>query len=319
MTTKEEFLWTEKYRPQSIDECALPQRIKNLASNMIAGGELTNLLFFGTHGVGKTTLAEAMCRQLDWSYITLNSSKDNGIDTLRTTVTQFASVRSFNGKPKAVIFDEADGLNPQSVQPALRNFMEEYSKNCRFILTCNYKDKLIPPLTNSRLGQIDFSLKGKEEKADVLGQIFPRIQKILTAEGVTFDRKVLAELITARFPDFRRVINDLQNYSIQNNNVIDIGILGGSNNVEVDELFKVLVTKEFTKMRGIVTNLLANYDPQSIYRKMYDSLSAYAQPRSIPNLILLIADYSYKSAFVADQEINLVACLTEMMANGEWK
>ena len=312
-----EFLWVEKYRPRKIDDCALPARIKNHAKALVAKGQITNMIFFGSHGVGKTTLAEAICEELGCTYLTLNSSKDNGIDTLRTTVTQFASTAALNGKPKVVIFDEADGLNPQSVQPALRNFIEQYSMNCRFILTCNYKDRLIPPLTESRLQQVDFSLQG-EEKKEPVGQFFKRVQTILTAEGVTFDKKVVAEVITAHFPDYRRIINELQNYAIRNNNVIDIGILARSE-VDVGDLFGALKAKEFKKMRSIAANLVSTYEVNAIYRKLFDSLPTQCEPRSQPAMILLVADYSYKAAFVADQEINLVACLIEMMASGEWQ
>ena len=321
-TNDTEFLWVEKYRPQGVQECILPPRIKDLAQKLVDAGEVNNMLFHGSGGVGKTTLAKAIAHDLGCDVLVLNCSNENGIDTIRTKLTQFASSVSLNGKPKIAILDEADGLsastsgNGTSAQSALRNFIEAYSKNCRFIFTCNFKDKLIAPL-HSRLVPLDFTLS-KEEKAKVVVQFFKRVCEILDIEQVTYEKQVIAKIIERHFPDFRRVLGELQRYSMQTGGTIDGNILAQVKDVDVDTLFDSLKTKDFKKMRQWVAANLDN-DTALIIRRIFDSLNDYCVPQSVPNMILLLADYSYKAAFVADQEINLTACLTEMMAGGEWK
>ena len=312
---EKEFLWVEKYRPMTIDECILPERIKSTAKKLIEQGEINNMIFHGSGGVGKTTLAKAICKELECDYIVINGSVDNGIDTLRTKISQFATTVSLNGKPKVVVIDESDGLT-HNLQSACRNFFESYSKNCRFIFTCNFKEKIIAPL-HSRLVPIDFTLN-KDEKQKIILQFFSRAQEILNLEGVEYTKPVLAKVINKHFPDFRRVLGELQRYSAQTDGNLNDDILNASRDVNIEEVFGFLRNKEFKKMRGWVANAVADSDTHAIFRKMYDHIGTYCVPSSIPNMILLIADYSYKAAFVADQEINMVACMTEMMASGEW-
>lgn len=314
-TDTTEFLWTERYRPTTVAECILPDRIKNLALNIVEKDEATNMIFCGTGGTGKTTLAVAIAKDIGCDYMVINCSNENGIDTIRTKLTMFASSVSLEGKPKIAILDEADGLTADA-QKSLRNFIEEFSKNCRFIFTCNFKNKLIAPL-HSRLPSIDFTLS-KEEKQKVVVQFFKRACNILTQENVEYDKAIIAKTVERFFPDFRSILGTLQMYAIRNNNSIDASILNTDKSVEIAELFDALKEKDFKKMRAWVA-LNATNDVTFIYRKLYDSLNEKCVPQCIPGLILLIADYSYKSAFVADQEINLVACLTEIMMNGEWK
>ncbi len=309
-----EFLFVEKYRPLSVKECILPDRIKSLALNLVDQGEINNMLFFGTGGTGKTTLAKALASDVGSDILVINCSNENGIDTIRTKLTQFASSVSLAGKPKIAVLDEADGLTIDA-QRSLRNFIEQYSKNCRFIFTCNFKNKLIDPL-HSRLAPIDFSLS-KEEKSKVVVQFFKRVCEILTLESYTFEKPVVAKIIEKNFPDFRRTLGELQKFGIQNNHSIDSSILKSVGEIEFSELFDALKTKDFKKMRSWVVANIEN-DVHVIYRKLFDSLNTVCSPNCIPNMILLLADYSYKAAFVQDQEINLVACLTEMMASGEW-
>ncbi len=308
-----EFLFVEKYRPLSVQECILPDRIKSLALNLVDQGEINNMLFFGTGGTGKTTLAKALASDVGSDILVINCSNENGIDTIRTKLTQFASSVSLAGKPKIAVLDEADGLTIDA-QRSLRNFIEQYSKNCRFIFTCNFKNKLIDPL-HSRLAPIDFSLS-KEEKSKVVVQFFKRVCEILTLESYTFEKPVVAKIIEKNFPDFRRTLGELQKFGIQNNHSIDSSILKSVGEIEFSELFDALKTKDFKKMRSWVVANIEN-DVHVIYRKLFDSLNTVCSPNCIPNMILLLADYSYKAAFVQDQEINLVACLTEMMASGE--
>ena len=309
-----DFLWVEEYRPKTIDDCILPQSLKTLFTSFIEKGELSNLLFSGTAGIGKTTVAKALCEQLNCDWIMINGSEEGGIDVLRNKIKNFASTVSLSGGKKVVILDEADYLNPQSTQPALRGFIEEFHKNCRFILTCNFKNRIIEPL-HSRFSNIEFRINPKD-KPKLASQLFSRATYILKEQNIDFEEKVLAELIKKHFPDFRKLINELQRYSVSG--TIDAGILV---NVS-DENLKTLVThlkgKEFSDMRKWVVNNLDN-DPVKIFRKIYDNMYDSLQPETIPHAVLIIADYQYKSAFVADQEINLVACLTELMSQVKFK
>ena len=310
----EEFLWVEKYRPKTISECILPDTIKNTFIDFVKNKEIPNLLLCGTAGVGKTTVARALCNDFRADYILINGSEERNIDTLRVKIKNFASTVSLSGGKKVVILDEADYLNPQSTQPALRGFIEEFHKNCRFILTCNFKNRIIEPL-HSRFSNIEFRINPKD-KPKLASQLFSRATHILKEQNVDFEDKVLAELIKKHFPDFRKLINELQRYSVSG--TIDAGILV---NVS-DENLKTLVThlkgKEFGDMRKWVVNNLDN-DPVKIFRKIYDNMYDSLQPETIPHAVLIIADYQYKSAFVADQEINLVACLTELMSQVKFK
>ncbi len=310
----EEYLWVEKYRPKTVDDCVLPNDLKQTFQTFVDQENVPNLLLSGGPGVGKTSVAKAMLDELDSDYLTINGSLSGNIDTLRNDIMQFASSVSFSGGRKYVILDEADYLNPQSTQPALRNFMEEFSKNCGFILTCNFKNRIIEPL-HSRCSVVDFKIPAKS-KPKIAATFFKRTCKILEDNKVEYDQKVVAELVQKHFPDWRRVLNELQRYSVSGN--IDSGLLTSL----TDESFKALVsylkTKNFTEMRKWV-GLNSDNESASLFRQIYDNCSIYVKPNSIPQVVLILADYQYKSAFVADQEINLVACLTEMMAEVDWK
>ena len=309
-----DFLWVEQYRPKTIDDCILPDSLKSLFSAFIKKGEISNMLFSGTAGIGKTTVAKALCNQMNCDWIMINGSEEGGIDVLRNKIKNFASTVSLSGGKKVVILDEADYLNPQSTQPALRGFVEEFHKNCRFILTCNFKNRIIEPL-HSRFSNIEFRIK-PEDKLKLSSKLFERTILILKEQNIDYNDKVIAKLIQKYFPDFRKVINELQRYSVSGS--IDAGILV---NVS-DENLKTLVThlkgKAFSDMRKWVVNNLDN-DPVKIFRKIYDTLYTNLEPSTIPHAVLIIADYQYKSAFVADQEINLVACLTELMSQVKFK
>jgi DNA polymerase III delta prime subunit len=307
-----EFLWVERYRPRKLDDCILPAEQRAVFQESIDKGEIQNMLLCGGAGMGKTTVARAICEELGTDYIIINGSEESGIDVLRTTIKQFASTVSFSGKTKVVILDEADYLNPNSTQPALRRFMEEFSTNCRFILTCNYKNRIIPAL-HSRCAVIEFKYS-KEEKPKIAGKFMKRIQFILEREGIEFDEKVIASLLLKFFPDYRRIINELQRYS--SSGKIDEGILAKVGDVSTAELSDAMKAKDWQKMRKWVVNNIDN-DPQVIFRKVYDDFSNKVV--EVPQLVLILADYGYKSAFCADQEINLVACLTEIMASVSFK
>ena len=309
-----EFLWVEKYRPQTIADTILPVSLKNTFQKMVDTGELQNMLFTGTAGLGKTTVAKALCKSLDLDYIVINGSEEGNIDTLRTKIKQFASTVSLQGGYKVVILDEADYLNPQSFQPALRGFIEEFSSNCRFILTCNFKNRIIEPL-HSRFSNIEFRINNKD-KPKLAAQLFERSTFILTEQGVDYEKPVVAELIKKHFPDFRKLINELQRYSVAG--TIDAGVLVNVSDENLKTLTNHLKGKEFGEMRKWVVNNLDN-DPVKIFRRIYDSLYTTLEPATIPHAVLIIADYQYKSAFVADQEINLVACLTELMSQVKFK
>lgn len=309
-----EFLWVEKYRPKSIDQCILPSSLLKTFNDYIKSEELPNMMFTGTAGVGKTTVAKALCNELGLDWILINGSEEGNIDTLRTKIKQFATTVSLQGGVKVIILDEADYLNPQSTQPALRGFIEEFSDNCRFILTCNFANRIIEPL-HSRCGVYDFTIP-TAQKPDLASSIFKRCCSILEEESVGYDKKVVAEVVQRYFPDFRRTINELQRYSVSGN--IDSGILVNLEDKNVSELVTHLKSKDFKKMRQWVANNM-DVEPQAIFRKMYDNMNEFVQPQSIPQLVLILADYQYKNAFVADHELNIVACMTEVMAGVEFK
>ena len=309
-----DFLWVEQYRPKTIDDCILPDSLKSLFSAFIKKGEISNMLFSGTAGIGKTTVAKALCEQMNCDWIMINGSEEGGIDVLRNKIKNFASTVSLSGGKKVVILDEADYLNPQSTQPALRGFVEEFHKNCRFILTCNFKNRIIEPL-HSRFSNIEFKVNPKD-KPKLASRLFERAIYILKEQNVSYEDKVLVELITKHFPDFRKLINELQRYSVSGS--IDAGILVNVSDENLKTLVTHLKNKEFGDMRKWVVNNLDN-DPVKIFRKIYDTLYSNLEPSTIPHAVLIIADYQYKSAFVADQEINLVACLTELMSQVKFK
>ena len=304
-----DFLWVEKYRPKTITETILPDNLKQTFQKIVDTGELPNMLFTGTAGLGKTTVAKAMCNELALDYIIINCSEEGNIDTLRTKIKQFASTVSLQGGYKVVILDEADYLNPQSTQPALRGFIEEFANNCRFILTCNFKNRIIEPL-HSRCGVYEFNTS-KKDMADLMGHFMQRVTAILEAESVQFEKKAVADLIVKYAPDWRRVLNELQRYSVLGH--IDSGICSSSSGA-FDDLFLFLKEKDFKKMRAWVVNNI-DTDAAAIFRGLYDHMSNKVQPHSVPQLVLILADYQYKNAFVADHELNVVACLTEIMAN----
>jgi DNA polymerase III delta prime subunit len=273
------------------------------------------MLFTGSAGVGKTTIAKALCNELGLDYILINGSDEGRkIDTVRDKIRSFASSVSLQGGYKVVILDEADYLNADSVQPALRGFIEEFSNNCRFILTCNFKNKIIAPL-HSRCSVYEFSISNKD-KPELAGQFFKRVTQILKEENVEFVPEVVAQVITKYFPDWRRVLNELQRYAITGK--IDAGLLVNLSDSNIKDLMKHLKTKDFKSMRQWVVNNIDS-EPQAIFRNLYDNMMEYIQPQSIPQLVLLIADYQYKNSFVADHEINLVACMTEIMSSVEFK
>jgi DNA polymerase III delta prime subunit len=311
---REEFLWVEKYRPHKIADCVLPDDLKNTFQKFVDDGNIPNLLLSGTAGVGKTTVARAMLDEIDADYIIINGSMNGNIDTLRNDIRSFAATVSFGGGRKYVILDESDYLNANSTQPALRNFMEEFSSNCGFILTCNFINRIIDPL-HSRCSVIEFKI-GAKEKATLAKEFLSRACGILDQENVTYDKKVLAEVIMKHFPDWRRVLNELQRYAASGN--IDSGILASVDNVEIKELVKYLKAREFENMRKWVGQN-ASMDVNVLFRKLYDASSAILKPETIPALVLALADYQYKAAFVVDQEINMAACMTQIMMDCEFK
>lgn len=309
-----EFLWVEKYRPRLVAETILPKELKETFQKIVDGEELPNMLFSGTAGTGKTTVARAMCEELGLDYIVVNGSEEGNIDTLRGKIKQFASSVSLSGGYKVVILDEADYLNPQSTQPALRGFIEEFSKNCRFILTCNFKNRIIEPL-HSRCSNYEFNFS-KKVMVTMCGQFMTRAKEILGTEGVAFNPDTLAEVIMKYAPDWRRVLNELQRHSISGQ--LETAVILNDANSNYSILFKALKEKDFKKMRSWVVNNM-DVEPAAIFRGIYDIMAEHVQPHSIPQLVLILADYQYKNAFVADHELNLVACMTEIMANVEIK
>ena len=309
-----DILWVEKYRPQTILDCILPNELKSTFQQFVENEEIPNLLLTGTAGVGKTTVAKAMLEEIGCTYMMINGSEESGIDTLRTKIKNFASTVSMDGKRKYVILDEADYLNPQSTQPALRGFIEEFSKNCGFILTCNFRNRIIEPL-HSRCSTVEFRIPN-EQKPKLATNFMKRVQDILEKENVSYNEKVVADVIGKFFPDWRRCLNELQRYSATGS--IDAGILVNLSDTSIKELVSFIKDKDFKSCREWVVHNLDN-DPHRIYRRIYDSLSGNVPDSAVPHCVLILGDYSYKSAFVADQEINLLACLTEMMTSVQFK
>lgn len=307
-------LWVEKYRPQSINECILPASLKAVFNDMVEKGVPQNLLLSGGAGCGKTTVAKALCNEVGADWIMVNCSEDGNIDTLRTRIRNFASTVSFAGGNKVVILDEFDYANSQSMQPALRGFIEEFANNCRFILTANFKNRIIQPI-HSRCTCINFSFS-KEDMARMNAEYMKRCMGILQDEGVGYEKEVLARLIMRYSPDFRRILNELQRYSVAG--TIDVGVLATEGDVNIGDLMSSMKSKNFNEVRSWVVQNLDN-DHTRIFRKIYDALSEHLESKSIPAAILIIAEYQYKSGFVVDQEINMTACLVELMMECAFK
>ena len=310
----EMYLWVEKYRPQKIDDCVLPESLKKTFREYITQGELPNFLFCGTAGVGKTTVAKALCNEIGAEYLMINGSEESGIDTLRTKIKGFASTISLTDAKKVVILDEADYLQANSTQPALRAFIEEFANNCRFILTCNFKNRIIEPI-HSRCSVIEFKIDNKE-KQEIAATFFKRATAILKQEGVEFDQKVVVELVMKHFPDYRRILNELQRYSVSGK--IDSGILVNMSQESFKDLIKLMKDKNFTEVRKWVAKN-SDSDTVALFRELYDSANNTIEANSIPQMVLVLADYQYKAAFVADHELNIMAALTEIMAQCKFK
>ena len=311
----EHYLWVEKYRPQTIDDCILPEATKKTFKEFVASGQLPNFLLSGTAGVGKTTVAKALCNEIGAEFIVINGSDEGrSIDTLRTTIKQFASTVSLTDSKKVVIVDEADYMNADSVQPALRNFIEEFSNNCRFIFTCNFKNRIIEPL-HSRCSVVEFKVSN-EDKPKIAAQFFKRVTDILAQETVEFDQKVVAEVVSKHFPDFRRVLNELQRYSVSGQ--IDSGILVNMSDESFNNLVASLKTKNYKEVRQWVAQN-SDMGTNQLFRSLYDKASELLEPSTIPQLVLILADYQYKAAFVADVELNIMAAMTEVMVQCKFK
>jgi len=310
-----EFLFVEKYRPQTIEDCILPAPIKKTFQEFVDQKEIPNLLLSGTAGIGKTTVAKALCNEIGADFIVINGSDEGRlIDTLRTKIKNFASTVSLSDAPKVVILDEADYINADSVQPALRNFIEEFSSNCRFIFTCNYKNRIITPL-HSRCVNVDFKIT-KEDQQRLASVFMSRLMFILDQEQIKYETPVIAELIMKFFPDFRRILNELQRYSVAG--VIDSGILATLSEESLTPLISCLKEKRWGDMRKWVGQN-SNQDFSVLFRKVFDQLEKKLEPSSIPSAVLVIADYQYKNAFSADAEINFVACMTDLMTECKFK
>ena len=309
-------LFVEKYRPKTVADCVLTDDIRKVAEGIVEKKELPNLLLCGSAGTGKTTLARALCQDFGYDYIVVNGSNDRNIDTLRTTITQFASSVSINSDMKVVILDEADYLNPTSTQPALRNFIEEFSKTTRFIFTCNYPQKIIQPL-HSRCAVLDFTIKAKD-KPQIASSIMRRIVHILNTENIEYDKATLAKLVTKYFPDFRRVINEIQRYASINGK-LDEGAIGATDSLEIVDFAKALKSKDFKTAKRWIVESLAIVDQNVMYRKIYDSIYDLIEPSSIPQAVLIIANYQYRGLTAVDPEINCAAFAIEMMSEISWK
>ena len=310
----DDFLWVEKYRPKTVSDTILPKNLNETFQKIVDSGKLRNMLFTGTAGLGKTTIAKAICNELNLDYIVINGSEEGNIETLRGKIKQFASSVSLHGDVKVVILDEADYLNPQSTQPALRGFIEEFANNCRFILTCNFKNRIIEPL-HSRCGVYEFNTT-KKDLAELCDQFLKRSQKILDDENIKYDQMSVVNLIMKFAPDWRRILNELQRNSFVGN----ISGLSNDNNGSdnFSKLLNFIKDKDFKNMRQWVSNNI-DTDSSYIFRGIYDNMTDHIAPQGIPQVILILADYQYKNAFVADHELNVVACLTEIMANVEFK
>ena len=304
-----ESVWCEKYRPKTIADCILPEEYKKTFQSYVDRKEIPHLILCGSAGVGKTTVAKALCDEVGCDFLMVNGSDESGIDTFRMKIKNYASSMSLMGTKKVIIIDEADYLNPNSTQPAMRAAMEEFAHNCTFIMTCNYKNRLIDPL-HSRCAVIEFKIRN-EDKPKMASMFMKRAATILKEEGIPYEAPVLAEVVKKHFPDFRRVLNELQRYSASGK--IDTGILASVADVSINELVKSLKEQNFSSMRKWVADY-GNDDPVRLYRKIYDSLYDILDKSTIPNAVVILARYQYQAAFCADQELNLTACLTEMMA-----
>tara|TARA_A100001011_G_scaffold390630_1_gene474469 strand:- start:1068 stop:2009 length:942 start_codon:yes stop_codon:yes gene_type:complete len=312
---REDFLWVEKYRPKTIKDTVLTPELKTLFQTFVNNKNVPNLLLTGSQGIGKTTVAKAMLEELGADYIVINGSDEGRlIDTLRTKIKNFASSVSLAGGRKYVILDEADYCNAETVQPALRNFMEEFSSNCGFIMTCNFVNKIIQPL-HSRCSVVEFKIANKD-KPNMGKELYVRILDILKTENISFDEKVIQEVLAKHFPDNRRILNELQRYSATGH--IDSGILANLSETSIKELMQLLKDKEFTSVRKWVGKNIDG-DVAPMFRKIYDTVTQYVKPSSVPQVVVTLADYQYKSAFIADQEVNFMAFLTELMVETEWQ
>jgi DNA polymerase III delta prime subunit len=310
---REDFQWADKYRPHKVVDCVLPDRLKKPFQTFVDNKDIPHMILHGTSGVGKTTIALAMCDEIDCDHMLINGSKETGIDVLRTTIQSYASTVSLHDGRKVIIIDEADYMNPNSLQPALRGAIEEFSRNCSFIMTCNHKNRIIEAL-HSRCPPIDFTLM-KSEKPQMASLFFNRITEILDKENVVWSKEAIVAIIMKYFPDFRRTINELQRYSAFG--PLDQRILDQVSDVSLKELMEFLKDKDFTKVRKWVSSNSDN-DPTRVFRRIYDGIATILKPQSIPQAILIIAKYQYQAAFAADQEINLLACLVELMVESEF-
>lgn len=315
MTNFDDMVWVERFRPRSVDDCILPARIKDKAKGFVKAGKMPNLLLSGPAGTGKTTLARALCHELDYEVLFINGSDEGRfLDTLRTSITNFASTVSFTSSRKVVIIDEADHMPVDTVQAALRSFTEQFASNCSFIFTCNFPNRIMDAI-HSRCTEFDFTMS-KEESLECEKFMFKRVVQILEDDGVEYDKQAVAKFVMKAAPDWRRMLNDLQSYSSTGR--IDAGILNRGGNIQIENLMSMLKEKNFKEMRNWVATT-ASLDMTVLCRRIYDSMYDYVQPTSIPQLVLDLADYQYKNAFVADKEINIVAMLTTLMMNTEFK